>query len=489
MIRILIIEDQNLVIQNLKWQIEQEKDLKVVGTANNGKQGIELVNQLQPDIAIISLNMHFKDGIETTYLITQNCPKTKVLIYTSSDGQMLNQAILSGAKGYLSKNNSREDLIAAIYAVKRNSVYIGEGILNPVQLYSSTDSQRSKLEQINIWLAKETIDWWCQNSLAPIPSAKQILENLGINQPGLSKMKDYLCQSKNTGLTLSEEITFKITRLFTEKNPKNPEQKLMESKSQLLNLLNSENYNSCFTTLYNNYQFLETTNLEKLQKQIAFLWQKASPSILLNCLHSVKKRLSNWQFFFKQKHQKSFMKENAAWQSFEFLLTSPNSQLNKQELCKKAAIFIVQCKRNSELNHLLLQLISKTIQQINIYLDILVKTNNLLSECKKQLEQQFTFKLELVLLNPFLEQLQEHAFFEKLRRDLETSIGHSLNQWGVSKSISESEIGNYLSEKIEPMAQEIYLNLRKEALSIFFLEYAVKSETELTNTDKLIVDY
>lgn len=488
MIRILIIEDQNLVIQNLTWQIDQEKDLKVIGATNNGKRGIELVNKLQPDIAIIGLNIHFKDGIETTYSITQNHPKIKVIIYTNSDGQMLNQAILSGAKGYLSKNNSREDLIAAVHAVKRNSFYIGEGILNHVQL-SSPDSQHSKLKQIDIWLAKETIDWWCKNSLSPIPTAKQILESLSINHSGLSKMKDYLCQTDNPELTFSEEINSKITRLFTEKKSKNSDQKLTEKRSQLFDLFDSNNSNYYLMSLRNNYQFLEMTNLKKLQKKIAFLWRQASPLLLLNCLNSVKKYLSNWQDLFKHKHQKSFVKENAAWQSLDYLLASKNSQLNKQELCRKAAVFISQCKIKSELNILILQLISKIIQQLDIYLDILDQTSNLLSECKQQLEQQFTFTSELIILNPFLEQLQKKAFFNKLRRDLEISIGHSLNQWGVSKSISKSAISDYLSKKLRPIAQEIYSNLRKEALSILFLEYAAKSKTELSNIDKLTVDY
>ena len=150
--------------------------------------------------------------------------------------------------------------------------------------------------------------------------------------------------------------------------------------------------------------------------------------------------------------------------------------------------FISQCKIDSELNYLLIKLISKITQQLDSYLDILGRTNNLLTECKKQLEQKFTFTSELIVLAPFLEQMQKKAYFEKLRRDLETSIGHSLNQWGVSKSISESEISIYLSEKLRPMAQEIYLNLRKEALSIFFLEYAVKTKIGLENTDKLTVD-
>lgn len=478
MIRILIVDDRNLVIQNLKGLIELEEELEVVGTAENGSQGIKLVEQLQPDVAIVDLTMPHLNGIETTYLITHNHPQTKVLIFTGADGRMLNQAILAGAKGYLLKSSSRENLIAAIYAVHRNSVYIGDGILDRVRL-SSRDSQQKLLKQINWWLAKEVINWWREHSLSPIHTAEQIVENLSLDRLGLSWMRDYLCQQKGTELTLTEEFRLKVAQLFAQiEDAANPEQKLLEKKLQIFALLNRQNHANYLAILRNNFQYLQTITLEKLQKIISSLWQQAAPLPLLNCLQSVEKYLSNWQQFFVREYQNSQIKENAARHSLNYLLSAKNSPLDKQESCKKAVIFIYRCQINAELNNLLAQLVSKMIQQLKIYLNILGKANALLSESSEQLEQQITPLV--IALTPFFERLQDKVNLKQLRRDFEASTGHSLNQWGVSESICYPELNHWLIEKLRPIATKIYSDLRKEALAISFLEYNEHQQINLS---------
>ena len=69
MIRILIIDDQNSVLENLKVLLESEKQFQIVGTAQDGQGGIELVEQLKPDIAIVDLMMSQTNGIEITCAI------------------------------------------------------------------------------------------------------------------------------------------------------------------------------------------------------------------------------------------------------------------------------------------------------------------------------------------------------------------------------------------------------------------------------------
>ncbi len=478
MIRILIIDDQKLVLQSLEQLIELEEKLKVVGTAENGQRGIELVEQLQPDVAIIDLTMPLQGGIETTYLIAQNHPKTKVIIFTSSDGQMLNKAILAGARGYLLKNSSIEDLVGAIYAVNRDSVYIGKGILDRVQL-SSVDSQRLKIKQINLWLAKKVIDWWCEHSVLEIPTVKQMVESLRLNQSGLLWMKNYLCQQKDTDLTLTEEIELKVNELFAREDSADFNRQLIENKPQIFDWLDGKDNNEYSTILRNNFQLLQKNTLEKLQKIIFTLWHQAAPIPLLKYLQSVEKYLLNWQQLLKQEYESSKVKENAAQQSFDYLLLSPDSLLNKQELCKKAVLFIYQCKINVELNNLLAQMIVTIIEQLKTHIDILGKTNDFLLESKKQLEQKNM--PNAVIFTLFFEQLQEKVSLEELQWDLEKSTGQLLNQWGVSESVSNSKINNRLIEKLRPIVKQIYSDLRKEALAISFLEYAESSNYKVND--------
>ena len=473
MIRILIIDDQKLVLHSLEGLIELEEKLKVVGKAENPEQGIELVEQLQPDVAIVDLAMPSKSGLEITYLITQNYPKTKVIIFTGSDGRMLNKAILAGAKGYLLKSTSIEDLVAAIYAVERNSIYIGRGILDRVQL-SSIDSQRFKINQINFWLAKEVIDWWRKYS-TPTPVAKQIIEDLGLERLELSWIKDDLCLQNDTSLTLTEELKLKVEEFFVQiKESADPYRELAIRKPRIRNWLYERSKSNpdidYSTILYNNCQSLQRSISQKLQQLISS-WQQAAPLPLLNCLQSVEEHLLDRQQFLKQEYESNLIKENSAWHSFDYLVVAPEkSLLNKQELCKKVVLFIYRCKMDAELNKLLSQVIIKIIQQLKVQLDILSKTDNLLLESIEQLAQKNTS--EVTTLTPPFKQIQPKVRPEVLRRHFEEILGHSLNQWGIAQSISSSEINNRLLEKLRPIAQKIHSHLRKEALAVSFLEYA-----------------
>ena len=475
MIRIVIIDDRKPVLQNLKELIKPEEEFKVVGVAENGQQGVELVEQLQPDVAIVDLIMPLKNGIETTYLITQNYPQTKVLILTGSDGRMLNKAILAGANGYLLKGTSREDLIAAISAISRNSVYIGTGILDRVQL-SSVDSQQSKIKYISLWLAQEVLDWWCEHSSFQTFTAKQIIKDLSLDLSGLSWMKSFLCKVENTHFTLIDELELKVEDLFIEiGNYADSYYELSKRQTQISNWFtrqNSDRFHTDFSVILdNNYQSLRIVTLEKLQKIISSLWKEEAPIPSQNCLQLVKEYLLNWQQFLEQEYENIQAKENAAWHSFNYLLEAKEDVLpNKRELCKKTLLFIYRCKTDAKLNNLLVQLTLEIIKQLEIHIDILKKTNNLLSDLKKQLEQQHT--PDLIALTPLLEQIFQKTLAEELRRDFERSTGQPLNQWGMTKSISKSEISNRLQEKLKPIAREIYLKLRKEALAISFLEYA-----------------
>ena len=473
MIRILIIDDQKLVLNSLEGLLELEEKLKVVGKAENPEQGIELVKRLQPDVAIVDLAMPSKSGLEITYSITQNYPKTKVIIFTGSDGRMLNKAILAGAKGYLLKNTSTEDLVAAIRAVERNSIYIGKGILDRVQL-SSIDSQRFKINQINFWLAKEVIERWRKYS-TPTPIAKQIIEDLGLDRLELLWIKDKPCLQNNTSLTLTEEVKLKVEELFIQiKESADPDRELAIRKPQINDWLHERsksNPNIDYSTiLYNNCQSLQRSISQKLQLLISS-WQQAAPLPLLNCLQSVEEHLLDRHQFLKQEYESNLIKENSAWHSFDYLVVAPKESLsNEQELHKKVVLFIYQCKIDAEINKLLSQVILKIIQQLKAQLDIVSKTDNLLLGAIEQLAQKNTS--EVTTLTPPFEQIQPKVRPEELRRYFEELVGHSLNHWGVARSISSIEINHRLLKKLKPIAQKIYSHLRKEALAVSFLEYA-----------------
>lgn len=481
MIRLLIIDDRESIIQSLEMLIEPEEKIKVVGTAKSGEEGIRLVKQLQPDVAIVDLTMPLKSGIETTYSISQQYPKTKVLILTGSDGKMLNKAILAGAKGYLLKNTSVEDLIAAIYAVGRNSIYIGQGILEQVQL-SSVEEQKKKIKLINLWLAKEVVSYWQKYSGIETPSAKQITKDLCLNPSLISWMRNYLCRTENSKIDIREELKTEVEKLFIQiKESNNPDRELISQKPQIhewisnYNSYNTESLVYRLSILYDNFQSLQKIVFDKQQKTIFQSLRQNAPTPLLICLISVRECLLDWQEFMVNEYDNSVTKEKSALHSLDYLFKAQDRDLsNKYELCEKALVFFCQCRVNAEIARLLTQIISRTIGQVEMYVDSLEKTNALLSESISLLEHEELPELNTLI--PPWEEIQQKVLPEKLRYKIEKILEQSLNEWGLTKSISSSEINNYLLKELEPIARQIHADLRKEALAVSFLKYAEYSD-------------
>lgn len=115
MIRILLCDDQGIVISGLQQILETDSELRVVGSAMNGAQAVDLVASLQPDIVLVDLKMPGMNGVCATRAIRQMYPCVAVLVLTTfdDDSWVLN-AVRAGASGYLSKGAPRDRLVAAV---------------------------------------------------------------------------------------------------------------------------------------------------------------------------------------------------------------------------------------------------------------------------------------------------------------------------------------------------------------------------------------
>lgn len=148
MTSILIVDDQNTIQQILNSYIEPEKDLEVVGFANNGKEAVQKAQELQPDVILMDIEMPEMNGLSATKVIAQRFPNTKVIIFTSNDNdKYLNLAVKVGAKGYLLKNTPAEEIIKAIKNVGKGYFQLGPGLIEKY-LYKVIKAQ-SNAEQIN----------------------------------------------------------------------------------------------------------------------------------------------------------------------------------------------------------------------------------------------------------------------------------------------------------------------------------------------------
>jgi two-component system, NarL family, response regulator LiaR len=115
MIRVLICDDQDLVCEGLKAILSTDRELQVVGVANDGAEALDLIPRLNPEIVLMDLKMPVMNGVHATRHIRQEHPHVQVLVLTTYDAdEWVFDAIRAGARGYLLKDTPRDRLLAAI---------------------------------------------------------------------------------------------------------------------------------------------------------------------------------------------------------------------------------------------------------------------------------------------------------------------------------------------------------------------------------------
>jgi NarL family two-component system response regulator LiaR len=126
-IRLLIADDHHIVRKGIKVLLATEKDMLVVGEAENGAEAVEKAAALEPDVILMDIVMPEMDGIEATRKITAARPESRILVLTSfaADDKVF-PAVKAGALGYLLKDSTPEQLLEAI-----RQVYRGEPSLEP----------------------------------------------------------------------------------------------------------------------------------------------------------------------------------------------------------------------------------------------------------------------------------------------------------------------------------------------------------------------
>ncbi len=128
MIRIIIVDDHAVVRQGLRFLLEQQPDISVVGECGDGEQAVALASTLLPDVILLDLLMPKMDGMTAVREIKRITPTTQIIILTSyyEDDQIFS-VIKAGALSYLLKDSSPQELVAAMRAAAR-----GESTLHPM---------------------------------------------------------------------------------------------------------------------------------------------------------------------------------------------------------------------------------------------------------------------------------------------------------------------------------------------------------------------
>jgi DNA-binding NarL/FixJ family response regulator len=130
MIKVVIVDDQKVVTQGLKALLESEPDIQIIGTGSNGQEAIDLVMELNPDVLLIDQFMPVMDGVAATRIICSRFANVAVLLLSGSDpDDTIADALNAGAKGYLLKNTSAEDLANSIRSLYRGYSQMGPGLI------------------------------------------------------------------------------------------------------------------------------------------------------------------------------------------------------------------------------------------------------------------------------------------------------------------------------------------------------------------------
>lgn len=123
--RVLICDDQAIVRDGLELLLKLEKDIQVVGLAQDGAEAVELTERLLPDLVLMDLMMPGVNGVEAARRIHGLHPEIKVLVLTTfDDDEWVFDAIRAGASGYLLKDTPREKVIEAIRGTITGKVYV-----------------------------------------------------------------------------------------------------------------------------------------------------------------------------------------------------------------------------------------------------------------------------------------------------------------------------------------------------------------------------
>ncbi len=146
MIKILIVDDQNFTRQALQAILETEPDFEVVAKATSGIEAIKYLEQTKIDITIVDLEMPEMNGLTLTKILGQRFPETKAVILSSHDDEdNINSAVEAGARGYLLKNTSAQEIVDTIRAVQRGYFQLGPGLFE--KLLSRLISEKEQAAQ------------------------------------------------------------------------------------------------------------------------------------------------------------------------------------------------------------------------------------------------------------------------------------------------------------------------------------------------------
>ena len=201
-ISVIIIDDFPLVRDGVKEWLERDPAIRVVGTAANGKEGLELAHAAKPDVAIVDLHMPELGGMMVLERLRTELPSVKTLVMTASEkGETLLDAVAAGATGYLTKRSSAAEVCDAVITVSGGGSVITPTLAgHPLRQYSRASTGESEMRPMLTAREQEVLRLVAQG-LTDRQIAQKIFVSPRTVQNHLARIRD------KTGLRRRSELT------------------------------------------------------------------------------------------------------------------------------------------------------------------------------------------------------------------------------------------------------------------------------------------
>lgn len=149
-ITVLLADDHAVVRDGLRVLLQQSADIRVVGEAADGRDAVQLAQELKPDVVIMDITMRELNGIEAARLLREHCPATRVVMLSMhSNSEHVFRALEAGASGFVVKESAGEEVAAAVRAAHAGQRYLSRAIAALESTLQSRSGRASPLDSLS----------------------------------------------------------------------------------------------------------------------------------------------------------------------------------------------------------------------------------------------------------------------------------------------------------------------------------------------------